>query len=56
LMARARLSSSSALEMIHSQMPLTKKIARADHLAWNNGPEPALEVQAKLLAGLFLSR
>jgi dephospho-CoA kinase len=56
LMARARLSSSSALEMIHSQMPLNEKIARADHLAWNNGPEPALEVQAKLLAGLFLSR
>lgn len=56
LMARACLSSSSALEMIHSQMPLTEKIARADHLAWNNGPEPALEVQAKLLAGLFLSR
>jgi len=56
LMARACLSSSSALEMIHSQMPLNEKIARADHLAWNNGPEPALEVQAKLLAGLFLSR
>ncbi len=42
--------------MIHSQMPLTEKISRADHLVWNNGPVSVLEAQARLLAGLLLSR
>lgn len=56
LMARSRLSGPAALEMINSQMPLTEKISRADHLVWNNGSEPVLEVQARLLAALFRSR
>jgi len=56
LIARTRLPASSALDMIHSQMPLTQKISRADHLVWNNGPLPVLEAQARLLANLFLSK
>ena len=34
------------LEMINSQMPLTEKISRADHVVWNNGPASVLEDQA----------
>ena len=56
LIARTRLPSSAALDMIHSQMPLTEKISRADHLVWNDGPVSVLEAQARLLAGLLLSR
>ena len=50
LMLRARLSRSEALAMIASQMPLSEKIARADHLVWNDGPVALLEAQAELLA------
>jgi dephospho-CoA kinase len=55
LIARSRLSASAALEMINSQMPLTEKISRADHLVWNNGSEHVLAAQARLFAGLLLS-
>jgi len=50
LMTRTRLSSSAALAMIDSQMPLAQKISRADHVVWNNGPLPVLEMQAGILA------
>lgn len=50
LMRRARLSLPDALVMISSQMPLSEKISRADHVIWNNGPLSALESQAKVLA------
>lgn len=50
LMTRTHLSASSALSMIQSQMPLTQKISRADHVVWNNGPPPVLEAQAGILA------
>jgi dephospho-CoA kinase len=56
LMARTRLSSSSALAMIQSQMPLAQKISRADHVVWNNGPLPVLEAQAGLLAPFLISK
>ena len=56
LIARTRLPSSSALDMIHSQMPLAQKISRADHVVWNNGPLPVLEAQAGLLARLLLAK
>ena len=39
--------------MIASQMPLSEKISRADHLVWNNGPLALLEAQAELLARLW---
>jgi dephospho-CoA kinase len=50
LISRARLTSSAALAMIESQMPLSHKISRADHLIWNNGPRSVLEAQAGILA------
>ena len=56
LIARTRLPSSSALDMIHSQIPLAQKIARADHVVWNNGPLPVLEAQAGLLARFLISK
>jgi dephospho-CoA kinase len=56
LMARTHLSSSDALAMIQSQMPLAQKISRADHVVWNNGPLPVLEAQAGLLAHFLISK
>lgn len=56
LMTRTRLPSSSALAMIDSQMPLTQKISRADHVVWNNGPLPVLEAQAGVLARALISK
>ena len=50
LISRAALTSSAALAMIESQMPLSQKICRADHVIWNNGPFSVLEAQAEILA------
>ncbi len=50
LIARARLASSTAIAMIRSQMPLSQKISRADHVVWNNGPITALDAQSQILA------
>jgi dephospho-CoA kinase len=50
LVSRGVLERSDAEKMINSQMPLTEKIARADHVVWNNGPRSALSAQAKILA------
>jgi dephospho-CoA kinase len=50
LISRARLTSSAALAMIESQMPLSHKISQADHVIWNNGPRSVLEAQAGILA------
>lgn len=50
LMARSSLSRAAAEEMISAQMPLTEKIARADHVIWNNGPQTVLAAQAAILA------
>ena len=50
LVARGRLDSSAAREMIASQLPLREKILRADHVVWNNGPVAVLEAQAETLA------
>ena len=50
LMARARLKLPEALAMISAQMPLPQKIARADHVVWNNGPLAVLQAQVELLA------
>ena len=51
LMARSSLDRAAAEQMIAAQMPLNAKIARADHLAWNNGPRSLLRSQAETLAG-----
>jgi dephospho-CoA kinase len=50
LISRAALTPSAALAMIESQMPLSEKISRADHVIWNNGPCSVLEAQAEILA------
>jgi dephospho-CoA kinase len=39
-----------ARALIAAQMPLEKKIARAGHVAWNNGPREALAAQAEICA------
>ncbi len=53
LMMRSSLSAAEAEEMIAAQMPLSEKIARADHVVWNNGTGDTLREQAELLAKLW---
>ena len=49
LLARTKLDRAAAEKMIRSQMPLTEKIRRADHVIWNNGGRGVLAAQAGLL-------
>ncbi len=44
------------MEMINSQMPLTEKMKRADHVVWNNGPESVLAEQARFLMNLWTGK
>lgn len=53
LVARSALSLADARSIIASQMPLSEKISRADHLAWNNGPQSVLESQAATFANFL---
>jgi dephospho-CoA kinase len=53
LMTRSSLDRAAAEQIIAAQMPLNTKIARADHLAWNNGTPAVLRVQAETLAALW---
>src|SRR5687768_10213310 len=53
LVARTGLEQVAAEQMILSQMPLTEKISRADHVVWNNGGREVLAEQARLLVGLW---
>ena len=53
LAARNAMSEAEALEMIRSQMDLTQKIKRANHVAWNNGPAAMLESQAATMLKLW---
>jgi dephospho-CoA kinase len=53
LIARTGMGRSVAETMIASQMPLSAKIARADHVVWNNGPPAGLLEQARLLVSLW---
>ena len=52
---RGRMSpkNGEAEQMIKSQMPLEEKVARADHVVWNNGSRAALMEQAHCLAALW---
>ena len=50
LISRMHVTPSAALAMIDSQMPLSEKIIRADHVVWNNGPVAVLDAQARILA------
>jgi len=56
LMKRMGLDESEAEQMIDGQLPLTEKIARADHVVWNNGERNGLAEQARLLANFWMSK
>jgi dephospho-CoA kinase len=56
LRTRMRLGEAEAQAMIDAQMPLTEKIARADHVIWNNGGRPVLKEQARLLVDFWNGR
>jgi dephospho-CoA kinase len=53
LAERTSLKNVEAEQMIKSQIPLEEKIARADHVVWNNGSRATLMEQARLLAVLW---
>jgi dephospho-CoA kinase len=53
LMVRTGLGKAEAQQMIDAQMPLTKKIGRADHVVWNNGGRDVMKEQARLLVELW---
>lgn len=53
LRARPNTSRDEAEQIIKSQMPLSEKISRADHVVWNDGGRDVLEAQAKLLVDLW---
>lgn len=53
LLARTGLDRAEAEQIINSQMPLEEKIARANHVVWNNGDRSGLMEQAKLLAATW---
>jgi len=53
LLHRGRINRAIAQGMIDSQMSLTEKMKRADHVVWNNGERSVLAEQAKLLLDLW---
>jgi dephospho-CoA kinase len=53
LMRRMGIERAAAEAMITSQMPLSEKIKRADHVVWNNGDRPVLAKQAASLVELW---
>ena len=53
LAERMSLKNTEVEQMIKSQMPLEEKIARADHVVWNDGSRAALMEQARFLAALW---
>jgi dephospho-CoA kinase len=56
LMERMPLGEAEAQAMIDAQMALTEKIARADHVVWNNGERAVLKEQARLLVNFWNGR
>jgi dephospho-CoA kinase len=53
LAERMSLENTKAEQMITSQMPLEEKMARADHVVWNDGSRAAVMEQARFLAALW---
>jgi dephospho-CoA kinase len=53
LAERMSIKDTDAEQMIRSQMPLEEKIARADHVVWNDGSRVKLMEQARFLAALW---
>jgi dephospho-CoA kinase len=56
LRQRKSIGQTEAEQMINSQMSLTEKIARADHVVWNDGGRDLLAEQAKLLVDLWRTK
>ena len=56
LRRRMGLGNAEAQAMIDAQMPLTEKVARADHAVWNNGGRDELNEQARLLVDFWNGR
>jgi dephospho-CoA kinase len=56
LRMRMSLVEADAQQMIDAQMPLTQKIARADHVVWNNGGRGELREQARLLMNFWKAK
>jgi len=56
LRQRTGVGETEARAMIDAQMPLTEKIARADHVVWNNGGREELKQQAELLVDFWNGR
>ncbi len=56
LMSRSSLTQAAAEKMISAQMSLAEKIARADHVIWNNDGREILTAQAETLASLWQQR
>ena len=50
---RISLNDTEAEQMIRSQMPLEEKMARADHVVWNDGDRAGLIEQARFLVSLW---
>lgn len=50
LMARSSLDRAAAEQIIAAQLPLADKIARADHVVWNNATPATLLAQTETLA------
>ena len=55
-MRRSHLPPAEVRAIIDAQMPLAEKIARADHVVWNNGPLTQLKRQGELLAQVWRGR
>ena len=53
LTERMSIKNTEAEQMITSQMPLDEKVARGDHVVWNDGTRARLMEQARLLAALW---
>ena len=53
---RPPLDEMSAQQMIAAQMPLDEKVARADHVVWNNGGRDELKEQTRLLVNFWNGR
>jgi len=53
LLTRGRIDQVAAEQMIDSQMPLTEKIKRANHVIWNNGNRSVLAEQTAELVQLW---
>jgi dephospho-CoA kinase len=54
LMQRTGLARDAAEAIIAAQMPLLEKVALADHVIWNNGPESVLAEQAEFLTDSWI--